>query len=157
MGMENNYSSPSTQNIPTNKINNFPLPENLSPLSFSHQQLLKNFRQELLVTGYSPRTIKMYMIYSQKFLEHVRKEPAQLTKQDVIGFLAGAREKNVSNATLSLMHSALRFFLEQHLKLGVVEEIKIPKKAKKLPVVLTVNEIKSIFQNSPQNKSIENK
>ncbi|MEK6970720.1 MAG: site-specific tyrosine recombinase/integron integrase [archaeon] len=119
-----------------------------APAPHSIQPILTAFRQELLVTGYSPKTIQMYLIYTQKFLEHASKTPETWTKQDVISFLAKAREKNVSNATLSLMHSALRFFLEQHLKLGIVEDIKIPKKAKKLPSVLTMNEIKSIFLNT---------
>ncbi|MFH0969870.1 MAG: site-specific tyrosine recombinase/integron integrase [Candidatus Diapherotrites archaeon] len=115
---------------------------------FAHQNTINEFRQELLVTGYSPKTIKMYLIYSKKFLEQTQKEISSLSKQDVIAFLAKAKEKNVSNATLSLMHSALKFFLTEHLKLNVVDEIKIPKKAKKLPVVLTVSEIKDIFQHT---------
>lgn len=123
------------------------------PLSPTAQQTLTAFRQELLVTGYSPKTIKMYLIYAQKFLEHTRKTPEAMTKQDVISFLAQARELNVSNATLSLMHSALRFFLEQHLKLGVVEDVKIPKKAKKLPSVLTLNELKTIFTNTKHGRN----
>jgi integrase/recombinase XerD len=123
------------------------------PLSPAAQQTLTTFRQELLVTGYSPKTIKMYLIYAQKFLEHTRKTPETMTKQDVISFLAQAREQNVSNATLSLMHSALRFFLEQHLKLGVVEDVKIPKKAKKLPSVLTMNELKTIFTNTKHGRN----
>lgn len=130
-----------------------PLVDQTKILSPAAQQTLTNFRQELLVTGYSEKTIKMYMIYAQKFLEHTNRLPETFIKQDVISFLAKAREQNVSNATLSLMHSALRFFLEQHLKLGVVEDVKIPKKAKKLPSVLTMNEIKTIFTNTKHGRN----
>ncbi len=123
------------------------------PLSPAAQQTITAFRQELLVTGYSPKTIKMYLIYAQKFLEHTRKTPETMTKQDVISFLAQAREQNVSNATLSLMHSAMKFFLQQHLKLGIVDDVKIPKKAKKLPSVLTLNELKTIFTNTKHGRN----
>lgn len=113
-----------------------------------HQKILKQFKQELLVTGYSPRTIKMYFIYVQKLLKETPKLPTQMDKQDIVGFLAHAREKNVSNSTLSLMHSALKFFFQQHIGKKIIDDIKIPKKAKKLPTVLTVNELKEIFKNT---------
>ncbi len=112
------------------------------------EEAINRFRQELLVTGYSPKTMKMYLIYAHKFLKHANKEIAVLSKQDVISFLAQAKENNVSNATLSLMHSSLKFFLQQHLKLPIVDDIKIPKKAKKLPSVLTMNEVRDIFRNT---------
>ena len=113
-----------------------------------HEKILTQFKQELLVTGYSPRTIKMYLVYVQKLLEETPKMPQEMDKQDIVGFLARAREKNVSNATLSLMHSALKFFFQQHIGKKIIDDIKIPKKAKKLPSVLTVNELKDIFKNT---------
>lgn len=109
---------------------------------------LARFRQELLVTGYSPRTSKMYLLYVEKFLRHIDKDPKLVDKHDIVGFLATARERNVSNATLALMHASLKFFLEQHLGVKVLDEVKIPKKGKKLPVVLTVPELKTIFTNT---------
>jgi integrase/recombinase XerD len=164
--MKNNLQSPEERNLQSPDGLPEPTPPHSPTSSHSDmtaggrtdipthtQTILKNFRQELLVIGYSERTIKMYLIYAQKLLKHSGKDPANLTKQDVIGFLALAREQNVSNATLSLMHSAVRFFLEKHLKMNIVEEIKIPKKAKKLPVVLTMSEIRSIFQNTKHGRN----
>ncbi len=140
--------------VPQNPTNNSPaLAETAMTIFPTHERTLNQFRQELLVTGYSTQTIKMYMLYAQKFLEHTRKNTESLTKQDVISFLAKAREQNVSNSTLSLMHSSLRYFLQQHLKLSIVDDIKIPKKGKKLPSVLTMNEIKSIFQNTKHGRN----
>lgn len=103
-------------------------------------------RDELLVTGYSPRTIKMYTLYTQKFLDYIQKNPETTTKQDIVGFLAQAKGQNVSNATLSLMHAALTFFLAKHLGVKIIDEVSIPKKAKKLPTVLTIPELKAIFK-----------
>lgn len=122
--------------------------ENNIPFRAEHQKILTQFKQELLVTGYSSRTIKMYLIYVQKLLEETPKLPGEMDKQDIVGFLARAREKNVSNATLSLMHSALKFFFQQHIGKKIIDDIKIPKKAKKLPSVLTINELKEIFKNT---------
>lgn len=122
--------------------------ENTPQLTPEQQNVLTRFKQELMVTGYSPRTIKMYLVYVQKFLSHTQKLPSQVEKHDIVGFLAVAREKNISNATLALMHAALKFFFEQHLRLRIIDEVKIPKKAKKLPTVLTMPEIKLIFTNT---------
>lgn len=111
-----------------------------------HAKILTQFKQELMVTGYSPRTSKMYLLYVQKLLQQTPKMPSDMDKHDIVSFLATARERNVSNATLSLMHSALKFFFTQHVGKKIIDEIKIPKKAKKLPSVLTVNELKDIFK-----------
>ncbi|HRC33243.1 MAG TPA: tyrosine-type recombinase/integrase [Bacteroidia bacterium] len=124
------------------------LPARGHAFSVQHEKILTQFKQELLVTGYSPRTIKMYLVYVQKLLEETPKMPQEMDKQDIVGFLARAREKNVSNATLSLMHSALKFFFQQHIGKKIIDDIKIPKKGKKLPSVLTVNELKDIFKNT---------
>mgnify|MGYP001594527258 FL=1 len=116
--------------------------------SAQREKILTQFKQELMVTGYSPRTVKMYLLYVQKLLEQTPKMPNDMDKQDIVSFLATAREKNVSNATLSLMHSALKFFFQQHIGKKIIDDVKIPKKAKKLPSVLTVNELKDIFKNT---------
>jgi integrase/recombinase XerD len=112
------------------------------------RKLITGFKQELLVTGYSPKTIKMYLLYTQKFLEFSKKPVKELNKQDIVGFLAQAKEKDVSNATMALMHASLKYFLEKHLSYKIIDQIKIPKKAKKLPVVLTRKEAGVLFKNT---------
>ncbi len=140
----------STQPVVSQSENNAEKNEALPKHSFSaaHEKILTQFKQELMVTGYSPRTSKMYLLYVQKLLEQTPKMPSDMDKQDIVSFLATAREKNVSNSTLSLMHSALKFFFAQHIGKKIIDEVKIPKKAKKLPSVLTVNELKDIFKNT---------
>lgn len=112
---------------------------------FDATKIVTPFKQELMVTGYSQRTTKMYVLYVQKFFEYCQKHPEAVTKHDVVGFLAQAREKNVSNATLALMHASLKFFFEQHLNQKLIDDVKIPKKAKKLPSVLSIAELKEVF------------
>ena len=126
----------------------------ISPtLPHDAEEVMKRFRQELMITGYSPRTLKMYQIYVRKFLERVQKPVTSIIKSDVIGFLADAKEKNVSNATLALMHAAVKFFLEKHHGILLMDEIKIPKKAKKLPTVLTVAEVKQLLFSTPAGRN----
>lgn len=54
--------------------------------------------------------------------------------------------KQVSNATLNLAINALKFYYIQILKRKKFFDIKHPKKEKRLPVVLTKNEIRKILE-----------
>lgn len=148
---ENATPAPTTQKPPAEMTVEAELVENTpatNPFHIQHTKILTQFKQELMVTGYSPRTTKMYLIYVQKLLEQTPKLPMDMDKQDIVSFLATAREKNVSNATLSLMHSALKFFFQQHIGKKIIDDVKIPKKGKKLPSVLTINELKEIFKHT---------
>src|SRR3989344_85558 len=108
---------------------------------------LKKFKQELLVAGYSAQTIKMYETYARLFFEFAKKPAEQVERGDIISFMAEMKEKhNVSNATLALALSALKFFFHTFLHRKIIEDIKVPKKAKKLPVVLTKEELKALFK-----------
>ncbi len=111
-----------------------------------NEQAITRFRQELIVGGYSPRTIKMYLFYLKGFLDAIKKSPESVEREDIITFLAEKKEKNnTSNATLSLIHSALKFYFHNMLGKNILEEIKTPRKAKKLPIVLTVSEVKALI------------
>jgi len=108
---------------------------------------LKKFKQELLVAGYSAQTIKMYETYARLFFEFAKKPAEQVERGDIISFIAEMKEKhNASNATMALALSALKFFFHTFLHRKIIEDIKVPKKAKKLPVVLTKEELKALFK-----------
>ena len=112
------------------------------------ESLLKELRQELIIEGYSSKTLKMYLLYCREMLYHINKPVASLEKKDIVGYLAHKKEANCSNATLSLVHAAMEYMFKRHLKMNVLEDIKIPKKAKSLPKVLTKDEIRALFENT---------
>ena len=43
--------------------------ESFPKLAFDASKIVTPFKQELMVTGYSERTTKMYVLYLQKFFE----------------------------------------------------------------------------------------
>ena len=104
------------------------------------------FRQELVIAGYSERTIKMYVMYVEDLLEHANKDPQKIERADIVSFLAGMKGRGSSNATIGLVHAALVYFFKNYLKMAVMEEIKIPKKGKYLPVVLTKDEVRDLLK-----------
>lgn len=119
---------------------NAPRKENLE-----FEKLLKEFRQELLISGYSLKTLKMYLIYAREGLYYMNKPAESVDKRDITSYLAHKKEENCSNATLSLVHAALKYLFEKMLKRKILDEISIPKKNKALPKVLTRDELRALF------------
>ncbi|MFA5357994.1 MAG: site-specific tyrosine recombinase/integron integrase [archaeon] len=109
------------------------------------ERLLKEFRQELLISGYSPKTLKMYLIYAREGLYYMNKSAESVDKRDITSYLAHKKEENCSNATLSLVHAALKYLFEKMLKRKILDEISIPKKSKSLPKVMTKDEVRALF------------
>lgn len=116
---------------------------------FEFEQELKEVRQELIINGYSNKTLKMYLMYIKEMLNYLKKKPAEITERDIIGFLAEKKEKGCSNSTLGLIHAALKYFFKDYMKKGsIIENIKSPKRAKSLPKTLTKDEIKMLFKST---------
>jgi len=107
---------------------------------------VEKFRQELVIAGYSERTIKMYLLYVEALLASANKDPTKIERSDIVSFLAKKKEKGSANTTLGLVHAALTFFFKNYLKMPIMEEITTPKKAKHLPVVLTKDEVRDLLK-----------
>lgn len=125
-------------------------PKNQAPSASQAEQAVagwvSKFRQELLIAGYSQKTISMYTRYAENLMVFVKKVPAEIKREDIVRFLAAMKERGASNATLGLVHASLRYFFKTWLKLNVLEDIKIPKKGKYLPVVLTKDEVRDLLK-----------
>jgi len=111
-----------------------------------YADVILNFKNELTITGYSKRTLTMYQLYVKDFLEFTNKPADALSRNDVVNFLAHKKEEGVSNITLALVHSSLKFFTHNFLKKKIMDDIKSPKRAKKLPSVLTLKEVKDLIK-----------
>lgn len=115
-------------------------------------EILKRFKEELVVAGYSARTIEMYLCYVEELFDFVQKPPARIGRADIISFLAKKKAENVKGTTMALVYAALKFFFHSHLKLNIMDDIKRPKKGKKLPVVMTKEEVKAIITAAPRKR-----
>lgn len=105
-----------------------------------------NLERELKIRGFSRKTIKAYLHYNRKFLNFARKSPKEITNEDIKRYLEYLANKQVSNATLNLAINALKFYYIQVLKRKFFFDIKHPKKEKRLPVVLTKDEIRKMLE-----------
>ena len=107
---------------------------------------LEILKKELITRRYSAKTIQSYIHYNQEFLVFSKKIPVQITDPDIKKFLASlVDEQKVSTSTLNVAISALKFYYGEILKQHYVYEIKRPKKDKKLPVILSRDEIARIL------------
>ena len=96
--------------------------------------------------GFSRKTIKAYLHYNRKFLNFARKSPKEITNEDIKRYLEYLANKKFSNTTLNLAINALKFYYTQVLKGKFFFDIKHPKKEKRLPVVLTKDEIRRMLE-----------
>jgi len=108
--------------------------------------MLEKLKYELKIRGASNETIKTYLFYNKKFLSFVKKDASNVDENDIKNYLSFLSSEGASNATLALVRSALTFFYSEVLKKKV--EIKTPKIPKKIPVVLTRDEVKSLIENT---------
>jgi site-specific recombinase XerD len=110
----------------------------------------------LLALNYSSSTLRTYCGSFIQFLRHIEyRNPETITQKEIIQFLGSLMERGLSATTGHSMVNGLQFYF--HNVLGKQEyEFRLPrpKKEKKLPTVLTMEECLRIFQvvDNPKHK-----
>ena len=112
---------------------------------------VEKLRTELKLRGFSPLTARNYSFFVQKMLNRVGKDAADLTEDDAKMYLAEMFETKSKN-TIMLAAAALKFYYSEILgkEMG---NIKIPKKDKTLPEVLSKDEVKKLIDSTDNVKS----
>jgi len=112
---------------------------------------LNNLQTELKLRGFSPLTVRNYSFFVQKFLTHANKQSKDLSEDDARKYLASLFEDKSKN-TIMLAAAALKFFYQEILD-KEFGKIKVPKKEKTLPEVLTKEEVKRFIDSAETKKS----
>ena len=108
--------------------------------------MLKKLETELKLRGFTQATQKAYMEHNSKFLNFIKKQPAQITEDDLKLYLADLiSERKQKPASVNLTISALKFFYKDLLRKDIFSNIKPPKSEKKIPTVLSKDEIKQLL------------
>jgi site-specific recombinase XerD len=111
--------------------------------------MLETLRRELTIRNYSPKTIKTYMSCVRSFEEYSLPRPIkELSADDVRDYLLyEIEDRRLSAGTISQIINSLRFlFVEVYkrpFEIGVIER---PKRGSKLPVVLSLEEVRAILE-----------
>jgi len=111
---------------------------------------LQKLETELKLRAFSPETVKAYLYWNNDLLKNVNKNPTDMTEDDIKNYIAKKLSDGVDAKSIVLVRAALKFFYDEVLDKKIVN-LKTPKVAKKLPIVLTKDEIIRLM-NSVQNR-----
>src|SRR3989338_1151815 len=106
---------------------------------------------ELKLRGFSPLTVRNYSFFVNKFLERTNKPIEEIDQEDVRNYLASMFNDKSKN-TIMLAAASFKFFFVEVLK-KEVGNIKMPKKDRKLPEVLTKDEVCKLLNSAETRKS----
>ncbi|NCO11581.1 hypothetical protein CO038_01295 [Candidatus Pacearchaeota archaeon CG_4_9_14_0_2_um_filter_39_13] len=112
---------------------------------------IQKLETELKLRGFSPLTVRNYTFFVDKFLKSTGKAGQELTEDDAKSYL-GTLFEDKSKNTIMLAAASIKFFFKEILK-KEVGNIRVPKKDRHLPEVLTKDEVKSLIDNAETRKS----
>lgn len=113
---------------------------------------VEKVKTELKLRGCSPRTIESYLFFLQPFLELIN-NPNTIEIDQVKFFLASLIDK-YSNKSRALAVSSLRFFFKRVVdRSDIFVKLEVPKKEKKLPTVLSTQEVRNLIDSANFAKS----
>ncbi len=120
------------------------------------KRLLKEYEYYLRITkGLSENSIKSYISDLVEYIDFLVKnymlnDPDKITKQHIRNFIGRLKRKHNTPSSISRKMSAIRSFhkymmLEKLVFTNVTEGISLPKKQKKLPQILSVEEVDALM------------
>jgi len=113
---------------------------------------LKKLETELKISKNSDYTVRNYVTANQKLLDFLNKSPEAIDQDDIKAFMA----QNLSDKTSSsivLFLSAIKYAYSVVFQRNPTENIKRPKRERKIPAVLTKEEIKALIDSTENKKS----
>ena len=110
-------------------------------------KLRERMTQDLRLRNFSEGTIVCYLRAIRQYAEHFGKSPDQLNREHLRQYLLHLiEEKQVPQGTYNQKVAALRFFYRETIKQpAYVEGVCFTKKERKLPVVLSQDEVRRFF------------
>ncbi len=100
-----------------------------------------DLKQELKLRNYSNMTVESYLYHIDKFLAFSKKELKYVTNKDVKRYLFLLADKGKSPVYIRNSFFALKFLFNNVMKRKMFYDIRLPKKKKIIPVILTKNEV----------------
>ena len=114
--------------------------------------LRQRMLDDLRIRNYAPTTVKCYIRAVAEFARHFNKPPDQLGSEEIRSWqLFLLNERRVKLSTYIQAVCALRFFYQNTLHRKIeIDRIPLPRYEKKLPVILSKTEVKTLLE-APKN------
>ena len=116
------------------------------------EEFLHRLETEIKIAKLSPYTIRNYIDFNKKLLEHSKKSPEQIEQQDIKYFLAEKMSERASSSNIVFL-AAIKFAYTNLLGKDPTSGVKRPKSEKKIPAVLTKEEVIKLIEASSTKKS----
>lgn len=116
------------------------------------EDYLKRTDRELRIRNYSPRTRDIYLTCLRIYFDFKKNDLDKLDEENIKNFLDEIERKGRSGQTLNVYINAIKFFYSQICDSYWKPGIKFSKKPRRLPTVLTKEEIKAIIRVTPNLK-----
>jgi integrase/recombinase XerD len=113
--------------------------------------LRQRMLEDLRIRNYAPGTVDCYVRSVADFAQHFNKSPDQLGPEEIRSWqLHLLDEKKVKISTYIQAVCGLRFFYRRTLHRAIdIEHLPLPRYEKKLPVILSKNEVKALLEAPP--------
>ena len=111
-------------------------------------ELRRRMLEDLQLAGYSPKTIKSYIYTVRDLAKYYRISPDLLTDEEVrLFFLHLINERKLSKSSITIYLCGIKYFFETTLKkkLNILDIVR-PRSSKRLPVVLSQDEVRTILK-----------
>ena len=110
-------------------------------------ELKEKMQRKMELNNLSHRTIQIYLYHMKKFVGHYGKSPELLGKEEIEEYLHSLFRQKASTSGLVQAYSALKYFYSNILeRTWVLETIPRPNAEKKLPVVLSLTEVRTLLE-----------
>ncbi|MDO9067712.1 MAG: tyrosine-type recombinase/integrase [Deltaproteobacteria bacterium] len=110
--------------------------------------LRRRMTEDLQLAGYSERTIESYIYSVQTLAKHFHRSPDLLTDEEIRRFFVHLiAERKLSGSSITVYLCGIKFFFETTLKKKFnILDIVRPQRSKRLPVVLSQKEVRTILK-----------
>ena len=116
------------------------------------EEFLKKLEIELKIGKNSKHTLKNYLRMNSLLLNYFDQNPEEISENEIKEYIAeNLSEKSAISIIMFL--SAIKFAYTSILKKDPTQNIRRPKKEKKLPSVLTKEEVFKLMESIPSKKS----
>ncbi len=116
-------------------------------------ELREKMLRRMELKNFSRKTIKIYLYHMEKYVRYYGKSPDRLGKEEIEKYLHFLFQSKISGSGMVQAYGSLKFFYSACLERPwELERIPRPKTEKRLPVVLSPEEVKSILQHTNDTK-----
>lgn len=115
--------------------------------------MLNKLENELKLRGASQKTISAYVFHNKNFLDYIKKDYSEVTQDNIKAYMRHLiADKKQKPSSVGLALSSLKFMFKEVIKKDVIGEIRSPKNEKKMPIVLTKEDIKQLLTGAKNKK-----